>query len=262
MAPDSSAPPSSSSDNAGQRAFSLLCQLLESRSLEKELVSITSNDADSAEIIAILCKQDGPLALAPKLRSKFSEITNFTDDGDKLTKVSQLPSSETRRCLNECRYFLLAAALAAAATKSGSNSFSNLAASLAAGEENFLTDMQVLPCGMIHGLIDCVRIILLPKQSESEADMHRIYDLLSAIDDLDRSQGPKDWVLDLSLVTEMPLLLFANIIAYAQRLQQNGRRLMLFSARPELFASYPSARVKTYFELRQIGGLLYSVAAS
>ena len=68
-------------------------------------------------------------------------------------------------------------------------------------------------------------------------------------------------VVDLSLVSTVPLLLFANIIAFSQRLRANKRNLLLFSVRPELFTAQQLSRVKEYFQLQAVGGLLYSLCS-
>ncbi len=114
-----------------------------------------------------------------------------------------------------------------------------MAATIAKGGDLIVTDMDVMPCGLIHGRVDSLRIILLPKQSDKEADMHLIYDRLSAIDELDHTHGPMDWVLDLSLVTEMPLC--SLLISLPTPMIESKRSPLnaFLGATRDLFATYP-----------------------
>lgn len=222
-----------------------------------------STERSTIEVVSAVLDEDSPLVHVPDLRQRVERVAHVGDG-----RLSTRNPQELAGVLNELRFFLLAIALAGEGIAVSTTKQDSLIGMLRDGEIPTISEIQKLPSGLVHGLLGSMRIVILPavraehSSSHNETEFHRIYHEFSAIEELERSNSPHHWILDLSLVQQIPLLLFANIIAYSQRLRHLGRHMLLFSVRKDLFSPQQLNRVREHFRLQDIGGLLYSLSST
>ncbi len=215
------------------------------------------------EVASAVLEQDQVLMHAPELRTRVERLAHGSDRNSATSDPRQLAV-----VFNELRFFLLAVALTAEGVGATPEQPQTLANILKGDELPTIAGIEKLPSGLVHGVFRSTRIVTLPAiltfqpGDGNDEEFHRIYHEFSAIEELERAHTPHHWVLDLSLVQHIPLLLFANIIAYSQRLRQVGRQMLLFSVRKELFSAQQLSRVREHFRLHDIGGLLYSLTST
>lgn len=220
----------------------------------------TAHEA-AARVVSALLQEDSPLAALPSLRPKIQELQSTQS----LLSSPAADPQKVAEMLNELRFFLLAVALLGEGLGAGPPNGAPLVQLLNDGAEPTISGLEQLESGIVHGLMGSLRLVVLPAVRAEAAggyedgEFHKIYHDFSAIEEQERSNHPHHWILDLSLVEHVPLLLFANIIAYSQRLRNLGRQMLLFSLRKDLFSPQQYSRVREHFRLTEIGGLLYSL---
>lgn len=111
------------------------------------------------------------------------------------------------------------------------------------------------PTKITHASVGTTRVILMPSL-DSLSDYHAIYDELMEI--YESKPEVETWVLDLSLLTTVPLLLLANLVAYAGRLRQQGDDLHICWLRDGILPAVQMERLRGIFKLQRIGKHYFS----
>ena len=111
--------------------------------------------------------------------------------------------------------------------------------------------------GLVHALVNDNRIILLPRIVNS-SQCHAIYADLLYFYAHDPSNT--NWIIDCSSLTELPILLLSNLIAYAHKLRSRGSDLYLCWFKPEFIPAPQREKICDFFHLKLSGGYLFSNA--
>lgn len=110
---------------------------------------------------------------------------------------------------------------------------------------------------LTHAIIADMRIMVLPRiKNDSQCD--EIYEEFLAI--LDQSAPTESWVIDFSLLEELPLLLLANLIVYSKKIRETGHDCHLCWVKPSFFTPAQLGRVTSYFNLVKFGDYYFSKA--
>lgn len=106
-----------------------------------------------------------------------------------------------------------------------------------------------------HAVVGGARVVLLPLiRCERQCD--EINEEFLTI--LEHSPDIESWIIDFSLLDELPGLLLANLIVYAEKLRIAGDDLHLCWVRPSFFSELQLPRVINFFGLRKVGGFYFS----
>lgn len=111
------------------------------------------------------------------------------------------------------------------------------------------------PHKITHASVGTTRVILMPSLDE-HSDFNAIYDELMEI--YESKPNVETWILDLSLLKTIPLLMLANLVAYAGRLRQQGDDLHLCWLREGIIPPVQMERMRRIFDLQLVGGHYFS----
>ena len=111
------------------------------------------------------------------------------------------------------------------------------------------------PGGVAHALVGDSRVILLPRIANNEQS-HLVYaDLLQCFN---REASGIKWIVDCSTLTELPILLLSNLIAYTHKLRSKNSDLFLAWFKPEFIPDKQRDKISDFFHLKLVGGYLFS----
>ena len=193
----------------------------------------------------------------------------YTDVQDRLawaTRINNPLTPQERAAIieacNELRLHMIASALSIGG--STPNQRSQRTALLAALQEDDADSEHFSPIvhgrgGVLHARVGSSRVIILPR-IKSDEQCHEIYDELLVL--FDRSGKTEHWIVDLSLIEELPMLLLANLIAYAGKLRAEFFDIHLCWVREDLAGGEQLERLKEFFKLKSVGGYYFSSQAS
>jgi hypothetical protein len=111
------------------------------------------------------------------------------------------------------------------------------------------------PNKITHASVGTTRVILMPRLDEN-SEFDAIYDELMEI--YESKPNVESWILDLSLLNTIPLLLLANLVAYAGRLRQQGDDLHICWLREGVIPEIQMERMRRIFDLKKVGGHYFS----
>lgn len=177
------------------------------------------------------------------------------------TKRSSSLSPKSRRemieACDELRIRIVASALSVAQCLGGSaGSADELLDNLEEGvPENLLGTIVHGPAELTHAGIGTTRVLILPR-FENQHQFAKINEGLFGL--LESLPEVQNWIIDFSLVEELPPLFFANLYAAVRQLRLGGSDLHLCWVSPELFSPAQLPKCQAFFRLKLVGGYYFS----